>query len=344
MEEEVDEVVAAGLSNVKPRAVVEPLALSSSGEKPSNPGRILYLNRHFQQAAKEIADALLQSRSPLIITSYLGKNQDAVSALVSLSETLAIPVIISCPSVVNMPHNHPHLTEVSFGFGESRFVRTADTILIIDCDVPFIPVHNKPKASARIFHVDVDVLKNSIGAFDLAAEMFCRADACLALSQIRDCIPSELPEAIQQVIADRKEQLLAHHLGRLSRLDTAELHVESKHIMVPHLIGCLRRAIPVPESTLFLIEAISNYPLVWEHLRPEFPGSAIASGSSALGWGLGASIGASLAGGPGTDRNLDLIVLVVGDGSFLFGVPSTAFWMARRYNTVRPFLADDLNC
>ena len=31
----------------------------------------------------------------------------------------------------------------------------------------------------------------------------------------------------------------------------------------------------------------------------------------------------------------EMVVAVVGDGDFLFGQPSTAFWMARRYMTVR---------
>jgi hypothetical protein len=45
---------------------------------------------------------------------------------------------------------------------------------------------------------------------------------------------------------------------------------------------------------------------------------------------------------PGSQRyGYELIVAIVGDGSFLFGVPSSAFWMARRYNT--PFLTIIIN-
>ena len=33
----------------------------------------------------------------------------------------------------------------------------------------------------------------------------------------------------------------------------------------------------------------------------------------------------------------ELIVLLVGDGSYVFGVPSAAYWMARRYDTVKLF-------
>lgn len=57
--------------------------------------------------------------------------------------------------------------------------------------------------------------------------------------------------------------------------------------------------------------------------------------------GLGAAIGAYFGGQASPTVASDLIVLVVGDGSFLFGVPSSAYWMARRYNT--PFLTIVLN-
>lgn len=61
----------------------------------------------------------------------------------------------------------------------------------------------------------------------------------------------------------------------------------------------------------------------------------ILSGGSSLGWGFPASIGAML-GLAASDAGGKLVVAIVGDGSFLFGVPSSSFWIARRYET--PFL------
>ena len=52
------------------------------------------------------------------------------------------------------------------------------------------------------------------------------------------------------------------------------------------------------------------------------PGSYFQSGGSNLGWGLGAAIGAKLA---GPDKT---VVSVVGDGSFIFGCPVAALWAA----------------
>jgi acetolactate synthase-1/2/3 large subunit len=51
----------------------------------------------------------------------------------------------------------------------------------------------------------------------------------------------------------------------------------------------------------------------------------IHHGGGSLGWAGGAAVGAKLA-APGRT-----VVCLVGDGSFLFGVPSSAQWVARRY-------------
>jgi acetolactate synthase-1/2/3 large subunit len=60
------------------------------------------------------------------------------------------------------------------------------------------------------------------------------------------------------------------------------------------------------------------------------PGTILASGGSSLGWHGGAAIGAKLAAPERT------VVALTGDGSYLFSVPATVHWMARRYRT--PFL------
>src|SRR5262249_60970909 len=87
--------------------------------------------------------------------------------------------------------------------------------------------------------------------------------------------------------------------------------------------GCVRDAIG-PDA-IVLTEAIPNYPVGCEPLQPGRPGSLIGSGGSSLGWSGGAAVGAKLA---APDRT---VVSLVGDGSFLFGVPASAQWIARRY-------------
>lgn len=222
-------------------------------------------------------------------------------------------------------------------------------VLILDCDVPWVPVHNRPKEDARIFHVDVDVLKTGIGMWDVEAEMRCRADSEVALKQIIDVVANSKPLAELEIMAriQSREIQLDSNFARISATfaDIESTLPTDGSFTVPNLLRTLREC--APPNTLFLNESVSNYPLAWSHLQPDEPGSMIASGSSALGWGLGAAIGAGLAikeansikANPsiqnGSPRKIhNLVVLVVGDGSFLFGAPSSAYWIAQKYETV----------
>ncbi|KAI5121475.1 hypothetical protein M0805_003931 [Coniferiporia weirii] len=323
MEEEVTEEFATAALNVKTWAPLEPLALSPN-------------------AAGAIASALSSATNPLIITSYLGQNTKAVEKLVELSETLAIPVLVSCPTAVNIGYGHKNFVEMSYGLGVCDWVREADIILIIDCDIPYVPMRNKPRADAKIFHVDIDPLKDNIGMFHVDATTRCKADSQVALTQILEHLPSEI-ESIKARIAPRAQEIEERHSKWISGLEAAESSLTSDgSFTVPNVMSVLRKAIPKPERTLFLNEGVSNNVLVWDHLRPAFPGSMITPGSSSLGWGIGAAVGASLAKRESSPNDpCDLAVLIVGDGSFLFGVPSSAYWIAKKYNT--PFLTIILN-
>ncbi|HET9170077.1 MAG TPA: thiamine pyrophosphate-dependent enzyme, partial [Actinospica sp.] len=93
-----------------------------------------------------------------------------------------------------------------------------------------------------------------------------------------------------------------------------------------YLAACVREQLAAVEGeVVVLTEAISNYQVVGEHLRCDRPGALIGSGGGSLGWYGGAAVGAKLA------RPDALVVSLVGDGTYLFGVPSSAQWTARRY-------------
>ena len=93
-----------------------------------------------------------------------------------------------------------------------------------------------------------------------------------------------------------------------------------------YLTACVRDLLAGADA-LVLTEAVTNYQVMAEHLRPSRPGSLIGSGGGSLGWAGGGAVGAKLA---DPERG---VVSLVGDGSFLFGVPSSAQWVARRYGT-----------
>ncbi|MCS7050092.1 MAG: thiamine pyrophosphate-dependent enzyme [Thermomicrobium sp.] len=77
---------------------------------------------------------------------------------------------------------------------------------------------------------------------------------------------------------------------------------------------------------LIIDEAITSQVPLFCQIQSTTFGSWFQSGGSGLGWGLGAAIGAKLA---APDRT---VLGLIGDGSFLFGVPEASLWIAREAN------------
>ncbi|GAA6038836.1 hypothetical protein JCM8097_002920 [Rhodosporidiobolus ruineniae] len=286
-----------------------------------------------------IAEALIGAKQPLIVTSYLGRNPAAVPRLQKLVELLGIGVFQSALSVVNLPFDHPSHLGVGFG-GNNPIVEEADVILIIDSDIPWLPMFTKPQKDAKIFHIDVDPLKERMAFATYPALVRAKADAELALEQLYDYATSSPSlSTAQSTIAARKTGLEQRKVEAVAKLRILENPEEGTDDVMTSafIVASYRKLIAERElKSLVLNEAISNYPFVWNHVEPKAAGELISSGASSLGWALGAAVGAQMAGEVRPDLKKDIYTVFVGDGSYIFGVPSASYWMARRYET--PFL------
>jgi acetolactate synthase I/II/III large subunit len=274
---------------------------------------------------REIATALARARHPLIVTSYLGRNPDAVPVLTELAELLAIGVLESAAFCVNFPGDHPLHCGYQFTTTEQNPVLAqADVILVVDSDVPWIPTTNRPAPDAAVYVVDVDPLRPTMPLWQIAARRFAAADSHVALEQIARLVRDEnLAEA--HVVETRRAEIAAANEARRAALDALE-RPEPGVITPRYLTACVRELLAGTDA-LVLTETITNYQVVAEHLRPAKPGSYLGSGGGSLGWAGGGAVGAKLA--SSAERT---VVSLVGDGSYLFGVPSSAQWVARRYH------------
>jgi len=298
---------------------VEPVELDLDRWKPIAPLALP------EGAAKQIVDALAGAKRPLVVTSFVGRNPAAVQPLIDLCEALGVGVLESVPNAMNYPHDNalylgnqwnqpfqnPHLAE-------------ADVVLVIDSDVPWIPTVSKPSESAKIFHIDVDPLKESIPLWYIKAHASYQADAASALAQL-NAYAATLGEIAGT--AERKAHYGAAHDARAAALAAAEVKPEGT-ITSEYLVACVRKA--VGADAIVLNEGITNYPAICDHIAPTKPGHFFNSGGGSLGWNGGAAIGAKMA---APDKT---VVAMTGDGSYMFTVPSTVHWMAMRYET--PFL------
>ena len=245
--------------------------------------------------------------------------------LVELAELLAIPVLESAAFCVNFPGDHPLHCGYQFTTTEQNPVLAqADVILVVDSHVPWIPATNRPAPGAAIYAIDVDPLKPTMPMWQISARRFAAADSKVALEQIARLVRDEiLLDA--GAVEFRRVEITAANRARRAALDALE-RPEAGVITPRYLTACVRELLAGTDS-LVLTEAITNYQVVAEHLRPATPGSYLGSGGGSLGWTGGGAVGAKLA--SPAER---AVVSLVGDGSYLFGVPSSAQWVARRYH------------
>jgi acetolactate synthase I/II/III large subunit len=269
---------------------------------------------------------LARARRPLIVTSYLGRNPAAVPELVQLCERLAVPVLESVPNYVNFPTDNPMYQGNQWNEPrQNPLLDEADLVLVLDSDVPWIPLVSHPREDATVYHIDVDPLKVQMPLWYIPAKRSFRADAQTALRQINEKLGQVRLD--EEAIAVRRDQTERLHHERWRALQALE---EPKaDVVTPEYLTAQVRA-RLDDNTIVINEGISNYQTIINHLRSSRPGSMLTSGGGSLGWNGGAAIGAKLA---HPDKT---ILALTGDGSFMFSVPSSVHWMARRYDT--PFL------
>jgi len=306
--EVMEEEVEPSPNDVAAWRPVEPAALTASG-------------------VNQIGMALMEARRPLVVTSFVGRNPKAVAQLTALCRRVGIGVLESVPNAMNFPHDDPLYQGNQWNHPfQNRVLVEADVILVIDSDVPWIPTVSKPDDRARIFHIDIDPLKEQMPLWHIKAEGVFRADAETALGQINGWLDERFID--DAAVKGRAEHYAGLHAARAQEFAALERQPAGGTITSEYLVARLRAL--ADDDMLFLNEGISNYHTVFNHLALNRPGSIFTSGGGSLGWNGGAALGVKMA------RPDKTVVALTGDGSFMFSVPSSVFWMARRYQA--PFL------
>ena len=296
------------------------VAIDTSQWRPIAPGALA------SEDVEDLARRLMEAKRPLVVTSFLGRNPDAVGELRRLCRRLGIGVLESVPNYVNYPHSDPLYQGAHWNHPfQNEALADADLVLVIDSDVPWIPTVSRPRGDADVVIIDADPLKESIPLWYVKARRHLRADAATALAQINACVERVAPGA--EAFASRRAHWVTRHERRRAELERRE-RPAGAGITPEYLTACVRRALD--PNAIVLSEGITNYPVISDHLMRERPGGLFTSGGGSLGWNGGAAIGAKLA---APDRT---VVALSGDGSYMFSAPSTVHWMARRYAT--PFL------
>ena len=313
-----------------------------------------------ESGVEMIAKGLASAKTPLMIMGYTGRNPTMSTTAAKLADLVpALQVLDTGGCDMCFPADHA--ASLGLRYGVHDLIPKADFVLVVDCDVPWIPTQCKPADSATIIHIDVDPLKQQMPVFYIPAKARFKADSSTAFTQLLAYFKDH--PATNTSDSTRKSTHEARitrnrELGTLPSTPTSE-------ITASHLGAALRSI--VPENTICVVEAVTLAPLLADQLLPTLPKSWINCGGGGLGWSGGAALGIKLASDYLTSHNLPLsgltdlrinstpsphpptikpnsgpfILHLVGDGTFLFSVPATVYWISARYQL--PILTVVLN-
>lgn len=261
-------------------------------------------------ALEQLAEWIIAAEQPLIISGGYGARAGDAKALAALAENHAIPIIAYRPRYSPVPSDHPMLV----GYEVTAHIKTADLIIIVDTDVPWVPKIHQPNPDARIVHIGADPLYSNYVMRNFPSHLGITGQAATIIT------------ALTQTL-DRKDRS-RHEQSRRSRAadDRAALKSSAKKEIktaarkslstIPWIAACVNE---VKKPDDILVTELT-FPLQIVDL-PE-PGCYFGlTSAGGLGWGLGDSIGHKLA---HPNRR---VIAIVGDGSYMFGNPTPAHFV-----------------
>lgn len=268
----------------------------------------------------EVAELLVESKQPIIITEYAGEKPDTVRKLIEVAELLSIPVF-ECidPAFGNFPRNHP----LHAGYDASPALREADTVFIVGATTPWHPPSAFPKNGARVILLDEGVLKEHLPYWGYRVNLMLSADIGRCLAALADSIRDHVKQpAGHSPYQKRLEYWQAKHQQLMQDWETRALAEQRKQpISSRWLLYALSKVLP--SNSIVLDETVGHRLLVRQYLAK--PDGYFKVGSGGLGIGLGIAGGVKFA---HRDRP---VILLVGDGSFSYNPVPAGLGLFQEY-------------
>jgi len=268
---------------------------------------------------KQAAQWLSEAKFPLIITSSSGRDGANVARLGRIAENFGIGVAMPGePGAreLNIPTTHP----MFIGVHPAEAIAQADAVLIIDCEVPWWPSKVSPLPHAKLIHVAPDPMFNRYPVRGFQMDLAISGSSSQALEMLEQALQMACSTQ-PALVASRQAQFKAISGERTRKLQALVQSMQQHTPLHPAWIAhCINQVID--DDTIIINEM--GVPM--DFLALKTPRSYLSSSlAGGLGFGLGAAVGAKL-GAP--DKK---VILIVGDGSYMFGCPTAAHHVARMY-------------
>ena len=272
--------------------------------------------------AKRVAEWLVKAQNPVVILGQSGRNSGSVAPLVRLAELLALPMMDSERTMtMNFPTTHPLS-------GTGPTAAQADVVVVIETPVPYMPA-NAPRPGTKIVWVDPDPVQSRYKTMEFHADVWLPVLAGPFAEAVYEQAAGMLTTSDMSRIEERRERLAQRKQEIRKQDEDAAMRVATRDPISPRWVGYQIGQV-LEEQAIVLDDTLSSTAAFRPYHGRSQPGSYFKSGGSAGGWGTGAAFGAKTA---APDRD---VVLVTGDGYFMFGSPLAALWSSGHYKT--PFL------
>ncbi|GGM45960.1 thiamine pyrophosphate-requiring protein [Dactylosporangium sucinum] len=263
------------------------------------------------EGIREIARRILAARRPLILTDRVGTDAAAVAALDELAAEFAVSVVATRHRM-NLRDDHRSR------WGAPR-LDEADTVLVLDHSLPWIPADRAPAAGTWIAFVGVDPICAQIPLYEFPADLRLFADLSAFLPALLEELRRQRTASAAERIAVRAEQHERARVRGFADRARAVSEAMAGPVITPTVLGAALNEITEPED-IFVEELGDTAGLVHRSVA----GTLFMNGGSSLGWATSGAMGARLASG---DRPT---VCATGDGGYLFGVANAALWTQSR--------------
>jgi acetolactate synthase-1/2/3 large subunit len=262
------------------------------------------------EALEEAARLLGRAQHPLLITANGGRTVESARAIVQLAETFAIPVVHYRPRHLALSTEHP----MHCGWDPHALLKEADVVLVVDCDVPWIPKEGQPKLEAKVIHIGPDPL---FARYPLRGFRTDLALTGLSAATLQSLCERTLKHSASLAQVDTRRQAVTKKSNEIRTKARAGIDPTPGSITGKWLSACINRVLG-DDSIL-----INEYPIVLEEMTLREPGRYFGNASAGgLGWGMGAALGAKLA-SPGKT-----LICALGDGAYMFGNPTAAHYVS----------------
>ena len=263
---------------------------------------------------RAVADAVGQAQCPVLLTSFAGRDLDSFEAIATLAEEFSIGVVQPFARDLNMAAAHP----MNLGTQPQLVLDKADLVLVVDCEVPWVPDRGPPNPSATIIHCSSDPFFRDYPIRGFPADMAIAAPSRRFLEALLQQLRSDAAGQLK-VLKQRSYQLQQLRQVVENDFSASRRQIETSNRTHPiELAECLNEHL---DASMILVNELA---VTLDSLNLQTAGSYIAgSHAGGLVFGLGAALGIKRA------LPEKMVITLTGNGSYLFGNPVSAHFVGQ---------------